>query len=346
MKKEKTSPASVTLDTIAEKLGMSATTVSRVLNDKSKQYRISEKTEKLVRQAAQELNYSPNQLARGLRLRRTNITGYIIPDLSNFFFANVSSGAEKYLRKNGISMIFSNSEENILLEKGALKTLLGRKIDGVLISPLGDDRTHLQDLVSRRFPSVLVDRYLPDIDLPFVASDNFRGSYDAVKYLFDKGHTVIGCIRGQTRSTSTTDRVRGFIEAHKDAGISLEKDQISGDTYSIENGYIEAKLMINRTPRPTAVFALNNQIALGAMRALQEEGIRIPDDISVITFDDHVMMDFLATPLTCVTQRASEMGAIAGKMLLEQLESTEDSKPRGLFLPTTLVERKSVKSIR
>lgn len=335
--------SNITLQSIADRLDVSVTTVSRVLNGKAERYRISKETQELINSAAKELNYSPNQLARGLRLKRTNTIGYIIPDISNPFFSSIAKSVEKSARKSGYSILLCDSEEDTKIEENLLQLMIDRKVDGLIISPVGIEVNHLRRIAQRNIPIVLLDRYFPELNLPFVTSDNYKGAFEAVNMLIEHGHRRIACIQGLVNTSPNNDRVRGYIDAHKTHDLSVDKKLIVGDSFGEENGYIETKLLLKQDNLPTALFAVSNLISLGAIRAISEEGLKIPDDISMVSFDDQPYSRFLSTPMTTVSQQNAQIGQIAIKLLIDQIESNRQLEPKGIFLPTKLISRDSVK---
>ncbi len=332
-----------TLKSIAVKLGVSVSTVSRVINGKSSRYRISKETEQLILEAAKELSYSPNQLARGLRLKRTNTIGYLIPDISNPFFASIAKSVEKSARKFGYSIILCDSEESTELESSSLQLMLNRKVDGLIISPVGLEVSHLIEISQKDIPIVLLDRYFPNLNIPFVTSDNYQGAFEAVSYLISNGHSRIACIQGLKNTSPNNDRVKGYRDAHVKNGIEMDESLIVGDSFGEENGYIETKLLLKKGDLPTAIFSVSNLISLGAIRAITEEGLKIPDDISMISFDDQPYSRFLSTPMTTVAQQSNQIGQIATKLLIDQIESNRTTESKGIFLPTRMILRDSVK---
>jgi LacI family transcriptional regulator len=334
-----------TLESIAKELNLSVSTVSRVLNGKSEKYRISKKTIELVLEKAKEFHYQPNQLARSLRLNRSHTIGLIIPDISNPFFAMIAKYIERSARENGYSVIVSDSDENTEIEKSSLQFLASRKIDGLIISPVGKEAEHLIKLSNKNIPIVLVDRYFRDLKLPFVGSDNFKGSFEATNYLIQNGHSRIAFIQGIKNTTVNQDRVNGFIEAFKINNIPLDRRLIVGDSFGIENGYTETRLLITLEKRPTALFAASNLISLGVLKALYEENLNVPDDISLISFDDLPYSDYLTTPLTTVAQQSKDIGSIAFKLLMDIMESDKATELSKILLKTKLILRKSVKTI-
>jgi LacI family transcriptional regulator len=338
--------STTTLKNIANQAGVSVPTVSRVLNGKSKHNRISKETQDLILKVAKELNYSPNQLARGLRLKRTNTLGYITPDISNPFFSGIARVVEKYARLQGYSIILCDSEENTDIEKESIQLLIDRKIDGLIISPVGQAVEHLKEVYNKNIPIVLIDRFFPDLDLPYVTSDNYKGALEATSYLIECGHIRIAYIQGLKNTSPNNERINGFKDAHKNFGIELDESLIVGNSFGEENGYLEMKLLLKRNNRPTAVFAGSNLISLGALKALAEESLKVPDDLSMISFDDQPYSKFLATPMTTVAQSGNQIGQLATKILIDIIETDKQFELKGILLPTNLIKRNSVKVIK
>ena len=334
-----------TLKSIAAKFGVSVSTVSRILSGKARQYRISVKTEEKIQAEADRLGFSPNQIASSLRTKKTNTFGLVIPDISNPFFATVARYVEGEARKHGYSIIFCDSQEDAGNEQQSLQLLQSRNVDGLIISPVGRIGTQLEKIRKSGTPVVLLDRYFKDVDLPYVTSNNFKGACDAVEHLIDKGHRRIGCIQGLPDSSPSADRVEGYKAALEKHNIPVEKSLVCGSDFSEINGYLQAKRLLQKEPAPTAIFALGNQITFGVLRAIAEEGLSIPGDVSLVSFDDHAYSPFLATPLTSVAQDKEMIGHSAVTLLREQIESGTKNPVAGVTLPAPLVVRESVKHL-
>lgn len=332
----------VTLQTIAKEVGVSTATISRVLSGQGVRYRISKQTQDKVVEVAKELGYLPDQLARSLRLRRSHTIGLIIPDISNPFFSTVARNVEIEARKAGYSILLSDTQEDTSLEVDSIRLLQTRKVDGIVICPAGEESKHISPLVSRGFPIVIVDRYFPSLQCPYVVSDNYGGSLEAVTHFIENNHRRIAYIQGRLHTSVNDARLRGYRDALRKHNISLDESLIVGDSFGERNGYVGAKMLLNRASRPTAIFSASNLISLGAMRAIFEEGLKIPDDISMISFDDQPYSDYLSTPMTTVAQQTIEMGQIAFKLLMGQIGTDKPSDPTSVVLPTTLILRKSV----
>ena len=334
-----------TLKKLADQLGFSVSTVSRVLNGKAATYRISKNTETTILSAAKELDFVPNQIARGLRLQKTLTIGLVIPDISNPFFSSIARSIEIEARKLNYSIMLCDSHESTYYEIDGLKQLLSRKVDGLIISPVGEDDDHLKQIPENGMPLVVIDRQFPKLNCSKVISDNYHGAIEGVEYLIDNGHKKIALIQGLLKSSVNQDRVRGYIDAHKRHNIPIDPSLLVGDSFGEQNGYLGAKLLLNKTTRPTAIFALSNLISLGAIRAINEEGLKIPEDVSLLSFDENPYSDFLATPLTTIAQQNNNLGKMAMKILYEQICSPETYKPIKVKLPTKLIKRKSVQQI-
>lgn len=332
----------VSMADIAKKTGLSITTVSRVLSGKAKQYRISNKSQKIVKDAAKDMNYIPNHFASNLRTGKSNTIALIIPSLNNPFFSNIASEINTEIRKYDYITIISDSDENPDIEIMELEQLQARNIEGLIIVPCGNEYEHIQELYNQGLPIVCIDRYFEHLDIPYVSTDNYNGAYLATKYLINNGHSAIACIQGVQESTPNRLRVRGFIDALKEDGI---KDYcIVGDDFSVQNGYLETKLLLQQKKIPTAIFTLSNTNALGCMRALKEESKKIPQDISLITFDEHPYLDYLSTPLTCIAQPISDICKIATKFLFLKIKNKEINVNKVLLKPEIKI-KESVRRI-
>ena len=271
---------------LAEIIGVSVTTVSRVLNGMAEKYRIGEATKNRVIEAAKEYNYIPNKLARGLKLTKTETIGLIIPDISNPFFADIAQSIEREARAKGYSLILCNSSDNPAVEKNLINLLLSHRVEGIIIAPVGTEYESILQTYNSGMPLVVIDRCPPEAGLPYITSDNYQGGFDAAKYLISMGHKKIACIQGILESQPTIDRLKGYVDAHKSFNLPLDESLVVGDDYSIENGYRQTRILFSMDNPPTAIFALSNLISLGVIKATGEIGIKIPDDLSLISFDE------------------------------------------------------------
>jgi LacI family transcriptional regulator len=338
-------PPSITLKRIADQLGLSTTTVSRSLGGQARRYRISRETERAVRELADSLGFSPNYLARGLRLKKTATIGLVIPDVSNPFFADIARQIALGAREYRYSVIVCDSQEDEELEIESLALLRGRGVEGIVLCPVGRSAGHLSQFEENGPPIVLADRYFPGLRMPYVASDNFAGAREATNHLIQNGHRRIVCLQGSLGTSPNEDRVRGYKEALLSHGLPVDERLIAGDSFGEQNGYVTTKLLLRTARDFTAILGLSNLISLGAIRALAEEKLAIPDDVSMVSFDDQPYLAYLAAPMTTVAQRSSEMGKIAVKLLFDRIHSPQAAVEGGVLLPTNLVVRASVRDL-
>lgn len=333
----------ITIKDIAEKTGFSTSTVSRVLNGKSEEYRIAKKSQLLIEAAASELDYVANHFAANLKSGKSNTIGLILPSLRNPFFANIASKINSEVRKYGYTTIITDSDESVENEKIELQQLVSRNIEGVIIVPCGKEVDHIKQIFKKRLPMVLVDRYFEGSKIPFVSTDNFDGAFKATKLLIENGHENITCIQGVVDSLPNELRIKGFTSAMNEAG--LKSLRIVGDEFSVENGFLETKILLQNEIRPTAIFTLSNTIALGCLKALKEENVRIPQDISIITFDDHLYLDYLATPITSVVQPVESICKLAMKYLISTLNNEDVETSKQVILKPEIKHRESISRI-
>ena len=338
----KMSKQKVNITEIAEKTQLSISTVSRVLSGKAEQYRIGKKSQQKIQDAAKELNYVPNHYAANLKSGKSDTIGLIVPSLNNPFFAGIASEINAEVRKFGYITIIGDSDEDLEIEKMELQQLMARNIEGLIIVPCGNQWQHIKSLYDQGLPIICIDRYFEELDIPYVSTDNYDGAYSATKHLIENGHSEIACIQGVQHSTPNRLRVKGFIDAMKESGI--DNYNVVGDDFTVQNGYLETKLLFQQNERPTAIFTLSNTIAMGCMKALKEENLRIPNDVSLITFDDHPYLDYLSTPLSCIAQPVSDISKIALKFLFSRIKN-KDTKTNQVLLKPTMKIKESVRRI-
>lgn len=333
-----------TLKDIAKKTGVSVSTVSRVLHDNSNKYKISKETQIKVKQTAKSLGYQVNALARGLRLQKTREIGVVVPDISNPFFAAIIKNIASELRKREYNFIVYDVDENIVIERSAIKSLLEKHVDGLVIASVGQEFSHIQKVQEAGIPFVMVDRCFEELDVDSVSVDNVKGSLLAVNHLVEAGHRRIAFIQGLRGTYANETRLQGYKSALSKAGIPIDEHLIVGDDFRSLNGYIETKLLLKLSNPPTAIFTAGDLIALGALEACRESNFAIPEDVSLITFDDPVFASYLSPPLTAVEQPVSKIAEMAVAMLYRRIRNPHDEK-RKLLLEPKLNIRSSVKNI-
>lgn len=308
-----------TIISISERTGFSVSTVSRVLSGKAEAARISKATVETIQQEAKRCNYKPSLLAKGLRTNKTNTIGLVIPSMENIYFANLASTIIRDARAYGYTTVTVDTMEDESNERNGIDSLLARNVDGIIVTPCGQDPAWLENINRNTTPVVLIDRYFNSTELPYVCTDNYQGGYEATRYLLNNGHENILCIQGTPYSMPVRERVRGYLDALRGKGLE-EHARIVGDSFSIQNGYLETKLVLNTVSRPTAIFALSNTILLGAIKAIRESGLSIPNDISIITFDNNTFLDFIDPPVTRMSQPVNEIGTLSVKLLMQSID--------------------------
>lgn len=328
---------------LAELLNLSVTTVSRVLNGKAATFRISQATSKRVTDKAKELNYSANRIARGLKLEKTETLGLIIPDIANSFFASIAKTIEIEARKAGYSILLCDSLDDEETEKELLQLIMGRKADGLIIAPVGRYYEHIEQVRHSGTPVIIIDRYFPGSSLPYIATDNYIGARNAVEYILSQGHMHIACIQGVRGTSPNTDRVKGYHDALKANGISPQEQLMPGDSFGEQNGYEQTHALMKLPNPPTAIFALSNLISLGVLRALKELSLTVPDDVSVLSFDEQPYSAFLASPMTTIEQRRNDIAIAAVQILTQMIASGDRNIQSNTLLEPRLIIRDSVR---
>jgi LacI family transcriptional regulator len=328
-----------TMNDVARLANVSIATVSHVIN--GTRFVSAERVER-VHAAMQELGYTPDATARSLRVGRTHTIGLVIPDTSNPFFAALARWIEEAGFESGYTTILANSDERPDREHRYVSTLVSKRVDGLILAPSRGDHGKLTQLLDNaRMHVVVVDRdaALPNADV--VLYDNAGGSYAATRHLIDLGHTCIGCIAGPADATSAAERVKGFRNAITDAGLDLPQHAVVESDFHFTGGR-EATTRLLATEEPfTALFAANDLMAAGAVRALAERGISVPGEVSVIGFDDAPLAEMISPALTTMRQPLQDMAQAAMSLLLARITESNGGPPTRRVLPTSLVVRES-----
>jgi LacI family transcriptional regulator len=327
-----------TISDVAKRAGVSTMTVSRVINHSGY---ISQDTLERVEKAIADLGFVPNALARSLRFKQTKTIALVLTDITNPFFTTVARGVEDASSENGFTVMFCNTDESEAEEAENLNTLLQKQVDGVLLVPAGSSNESINYLQERNIPVVVLDRRVPDVKVDTVRCDSIPGAFEMTQHLLDLGHRRIGLISGPMKISTSEDRVTGYLQAMHAAGIEIDPEWIHYGLFTQTSGYQLAQKLIKLKPRPTAIVAGNNFIAIGAYAALREAGLHIPNDISLVTFDDLHSRLVLEPFLTTVDQPAYEMGYEATRLLLEYMSAEPPMEPREIILPTRLIIRSS-----
>lgn len=333
------------LKSLAAHLGVSPSTVSRVLNGQAERFRISPGTRDRILAAAQAASVVVDPIARSLRTRSTMTLGLVLPDISNPFFAHLAAHVERLARAAGYSVLLADSQESVEVESQSLRLMLSRRVDGLILAPVASAPLALDALHASGIPCVQVDRVFDDPALPSVATANFDGAREAVRHFIASGHRAIACIQGLPGNHANDERVRGYRAAMKAARLKVNPAWITGGDYTPETGSAAIAALFapaDRAP-PTAVLALGNLIALGALRALRRRRLRVPRDVSLISFDEQPWAELIDPPLTTVSQPIEDIGARAMELLFARMKKPGScARAPHLTLPVILQKRASV----
>jgi len=309
-------------------------TVSRVINGSGY---ISHETRERVETAIADLGYVPNTLARSLRSKKTKTLALVLTDITNPFFTTLARGVEDAASDQGFNVIFCNTDESEIKQEKYLIMLVQKRVDGVLLVPacsLGRPACYLQE---HGIPVVVLDRRVPDCQVDSVRCDSVQGAFELTRLLLDLGHERIAVLSGPTTVSTAVDRVIGCRKAAGEAGLGDDAVRAYHDEYTQEGGYRMAQKALAANPRPTAFFAANNFVAVGAHRTLREAGLRVPEDIAMVAFDD--LPGGLVTEafFTVVAQPAYEMGQVATRLLLDRLAGTGPTECLEAILPAKVI---------
>ncbi len=328
-----------TLKDVAELAGVDVSTASRVLNGAS--FRVRENTRQKVLAAARQLGYQPNALARSLRVGKTNMFALIIPDITNPFFAELSKGAEDATASYGYSLIICNTEDRPEPEEEYIRALRERQIDGFLVATAHNGGTSARKLIEANYPLVLVNRRMRGVRTGYVVADDASGAKDAVNYLIQLGHRRIAHISGYLHADTARRRLDAYVSTMTSHGLAQETRDLTVESdFTFKGGQDAMTALLELPERPTAVFVANDVMALGAMTITQARGIRVPDDISIVGFNDIALAQYSYPRLTTVRTPSYEMGALAAQMLLKRVKG-EDANPPGIVMRSELVIRDS-----
>ncbi len=325
----------MTIKEIAELAGVSTATVSKILNGKDKD--ISEATRKNVLDIVEREGYIPNGIAKSLRIKNTKTIGIIMPDVMNLFFSELARGVEDAAEKKGYSVILCNSDNKESKEEKYIQILQEKMVDGIILT--ASENSVKRSLRRRKIPMVLLDRDIStDEKVGRITVDNEEGTYNATKLLIEKGCKNIGFISSNKTTKSSGQRLRGYENAILESKINLDKDKIFLQNYTIETGYKGTVSLLEKT-NIDGICCGNDLIAIGAIKALKERGIKIPQDVKVIGFDDISISKYMDPPLTTIRQPIYEMGEEAVGMLIDVINNKEMEMSK--VLKTELIVRET-----
>ncbi|MCF8370926.1 MAG: LacI family transcriptional regulator [Bacteroidales bacterium] len=318
----------MSLSRIAKELGLSTATVSYVVNGKGDQNKIPKDTQERVTEYADKINYKPNKLARSLFTGKTNTIGLIISDIGNFYYSKMAKSIEEEARKNGYETMIVSSHEEPELESDIIQNLCGRKVDGLIISTTGKNKEDIKALRDSHFPLVLIDRRYKGLKTNLVQSEIFDGSFKVVNHLLKLNYQKIGVVTTLNHLPSMSDRVEAYKEALKGHHISFNSNLVKEVPFDAKLELIKTVLsdLITSPNAIDALYVTNNKLTMLCYEALTEMNVRIPFDCAFVSFDDMDYFKYITPSLTAVKQNVDEMGKIAVRILIEEINTNALTK--------------------
>lgn len=330
-----------TMKDIARRTGLGLATISSYFNGGN----VREKNRIKIEEAIEELHYEVNEVARGLKTNATRTIGVVIPELNNTFCAEIITGMEDILRSHGYATIVCDCRTDKKLEQEAVEFLTRRRVDGIINMPVDEEGNHLKRFQKTGKPIVLIDRKIQGINCDSVLVDNKKAAEDAVRYFIERGHRNIGIIGGPEEVFTAQERMAGYYKALESAGIPVSESLIWHGDYTIQGGVRGLEELVQNNPEMTAVFVTNYEMTMGAMIGVNELGIRIPEQLSMIGFDNLQFARACNPKLTIVAQPTDGIAKEVAKVMLNHLENTGEAS-RELFsekLETEIIAGKSVR---
>jgi LacI family transcriptional regulator len=327
----------ITLRMVAQKAGVSVNTASRAINNKPD---INKETKKRVLKISQELGYVRNATAVALRTNRTWTIGVVIEDNRNPFYAEVLNGMEEAVRGKNYHIILTNTQRDYNKEEEAINLLLAKRVDGLLIDPVQDRDNDINSLVEANIPFVVVGRDFENIEVDAVYNDEVKGGFLATEYLIKKGHKRIALIDGFLYKSPAKGRLEGYKKALKEYGIPLDDALVSAGDIDLKDGYERTKQLFEKELNFNAIFAYNDMMAFGAMQAIKEKGLRIPEDIGLVGYDDIPFSSLTSPPLTTIRLKKQDLGIECVKLLLSRINNKR-KKTKKIMLDVELIKRKT-----
>jgi len=328
----------VAIRDVAQQAGVSTATVSRVVSGRGY---VAVDTRARVLKAIDDLQFVPNAMARGLKTKRSGMIALLVPEIVNSFYTTVARGVENVANKHGFQVILGNTDEDIAKEKAYIDLMVASHIEGVILAPSGRTATHLNALVTRKVPTVVFDRKVEGFQADTVMGDSVTGAVDLINHLVHLGHQRIAIVNGDPETSSSRDRLQGFRAALAIAGITPDERWISHGTWFIEDAEARVERLLSEAPGFTAIFAANNFMAIGALRALRRHGKEVPNDVALVCFDDIAAASEIDPFLTVMSQPAYTMGTLSAQLLLERISGARTGPPRQISLGSEFLIRRS-----
>lgn len=318
---------------IAKECKVSATTVSRALNNSSE---ISKKTREFILKTCDERGYIPNSSARNLILNKTNMIGLLIPDITNQYYAYVSKGVSSYLEEIGYGLVLCNSDRNKENETRYIDFLSQKRVDGIILIPVKPKASDYKKIIEN-VPLVMVDNYVNDLDISYVGNDNYAGSRKIVSHMLSQGYKKIGVILGDESSSASNERLKAYKDLLTENNIEINEEILLSSSATFEDGFKLAKILIDQ--KVDAIFTINDTVAMGVMKYCHMNNIKIPEDIGIAGYDDIEQAAMLPVPLTTIHQRKFQLGKIAAKILMDEINNNESAKQKIILQPELIIRK-------
>lgn len=331
-----------TIRDIAKRAQVSVSTVSRVLNNKPD---VKAETKEKIEKAIKELNFSPSNVARGLVLKKSCVIGFIVPDIANPSFPELARGIVSRARELGYSVMFFDTNHDSRVEKEALNLMQSKQVDGIILSFDEANRVELEKLKKEQFPSVQIYRKSSRPTISTIALDNIAAGQMATNYLLKNGHSRIGLITTGKETQSGYERYKGYCQALEKAGIVFEEDLVRAGKNKAEEGKECMNSLLGLKNPPTAVFACHDLMAVGAYEAIDDRGLSIPEDISIVGHDNIDISKYIRPKLTTIDTHKSHLGRAAVDLLMEEIDA-EEPLNKEVVLQSKLIERESVREYK
>ncbi len=331
----------VTLKDIAKRAGVSATTVSLVLNQGSNS-RIGEDTRNKILQIVKELGYQSNKTVQNMPLTVPPTIGLVFTDVTNPFFTELAGIIEDVASRYGYNIILCNTQRNLKKEKEYLNVLGRRRVDGLIIAPVDDQQSNVDDFAARNIPVVFIDRCVNTRKKSnAVLVDNMKGAFVATEHLLSLGHRRIGIINGRRNVSTGQDRLAGYVEALKKYNVSLDEELIVDGFFTVEGGQEATQTLLQLSNPPSAIFSSGGVMTVGALLETKRRGLKLPDDLSFLSFDDEKWCLLIEPPLTVIAQPVNEIGAKAAQLVIQLIQGWGTDESQQSVLEPQLLIRES-----
>lgn len=333
-----------TMKDLSRETGLGLATISKYFNGGT----VREKNRVLIEAAVKKLHYVPNEVARSLKTQHSRVIGVVIPELSNAFITSIISTMEDILRKHDYAVIVCDCRSDVKREKEAVEFLMHRRVDGLINMATDTSGSHLKAALSAGIPVLLIDRLIDSLrgKVSAVVIDNVHAAGQAVQKLTSLGHRQIGLVLGSPNLFTTNQRLNGYLDALREAGITPSEQYIRYGDYTLDGGYQAVLDLLSLKERPTALFVTNFEMTLGAMLALQRSSVRIPEDLSVIGFDKLELFGEIFPDLTLIRQPQLSIGREAASLMLDLVGSGNSVSHRIVTLSTELAEGRSIRALK